>query len=326
MQSGLSSAKQSTSKVVSKVGDALGSVSKPIQEFTEKVKPHVPDMGQREFAKKVGDTVDRIELSAAKSSDLYKYGGVSSKESRESIELSLKNRPKAKGFQERSDAGSSLVPVAESRHSRIWQRFKENNPASLLFSYIRRATEHSDNVLVHFGRELISSFTARVASVFSETETASVLKIAKQKRPDFVLHDFMKLLRGYIVPEILEAFIIGDLPSLRRWCSESAFKVLEATIEPSISQGCTIKGKILDIRDLDLVAAKLIDDRPVLVISFQVQQLFSIKNLKGEVIEGSEDHPENLQYIMAFTMSDSETNPSGWSLVEVAIRDKNSTW
>lgn len=302
----------------------VGEASRPIQDIAEKVRPHIPDISQTEVAKKVGQTVDEIEQTASKASDFYKYGGFSSKKSRDNIENELKKQAKEK-LPENPNAGSSVVHVPD-KSSGIWTRFKDVNPASRLVSYIRKAADRSDNFLVHFGREIFSSFSERVSSVFSESETASVIKSIRAKRPGFQLEEFLHLLRSYIVPEILESFVTGDLPSLKRWCSESAYRVLEATLNPSQTAGHVFEGKVLDIRDLDMIAAKLIEDHPVLVVSLTAQQLFCAKDVKGEVVDGSENGPENVQYIMAFTVDDTEKNPSGWSLVEIAIRDRNSTW
>lgn len=258
------------------------------------------------------------------SADLYRYGGVSSKRSRDHIEEKLKSEQKDK-MPENPNAGSSVVHV-EDKSIGVWKRFKEANPASRMISYLKRAADKSDNFLVHFGREILSSFTDRISSVFSESETASVIKAIRAQKPGFEIEEFLKLLRSYIVPEILESFVTGDLISLRMWCSEGSFKVLEATLNPSQSVGLKFEGKVLDIRDLDMIAAKMIEERSVIVISLTAQQLMCVKDVKGEVVDGSENGAENVQYIMAFTIDSNDKNPSGWSLVEIAIRDRNSTW
>jgi import inner membrane translocase subunit TIM44 len=305
------------------VGEIIGEASRPIQDIAEKVRPHIPDIRDTEVARQVGKTVDSIEQKASKSPDFFRYGGVNSKTSRSEIESELQESVK-KRILENSEAGTSIVHAPQK--TSFWSRFREVNPASKLLSYIKRAADRSDNFLVHFGREILTSFTERVTSVFSESETASVIRAIKLKKPDFELEEFLKLLRSYIVPEILEGFVSGDLASLRKWCSEGAYRVLEATLNPSRTSGHIFKGKVLDIRDVDMIAAKMIEDRPILVMSLTAQQLFCVKDINGNVVEGSEDSPENVQYIMAFTVDDADKNPSEWSLVEIAIRDRNNTW
>lgn len=305
------------------MGEIIGEASRPIHDIAEKVRPRIPDIRRTEVARQVGKTVDSIEQEASKSPDFYRYGGVNSKISRIEIESELQESTK-KRILENPEAGTSIVHTPQK--TSFWTRFREVNPASRLLSYIKRAADNSDNFLVHFGRELLTSFTERVGSVFSESETASVIRTIKLKKPDFELEEFLKLLRTYIVPEILEGFVMGDLAALRRWCSEGAYRVVEATLNPSQTSGHTFKGKVLDIRDVDMIAAKMIEDRPILVMSLTAQQLFCVKDIKGEVVEGNENAPENVQYIMAFTVDDTDKNPAGWTLVEIAIRDRNNTW
>ena len=52
--------------------------------------------------------------------------------------------------------------------------------------------------------------------------------------------------------------------------------------------GVQFSGKVLDLRNLELVMAKVLDDRPVLVYSFNTQQISVVKDGKGVVIDGDE--------------------------------------
>jgi Tim44-like domain len=56
---------------------------------------------------------------------------------------------------------------------------------------------------------------------------------------------------------------------------------------------CTLQfdTAILDIRDVDLMAARFIGDVPVLVISSQIQYIYCVrdKNGQGDIVEGTRD-------------------------------------
>ena len=95
-----------------------------------------------------------------------------------------------------------------------------------------------------------------------------------------------------------------------------------------------------------LVMAKVLDDRPVLVFSFNTQQISVVKDSKGKVIEGDEVYGnimhtkmynltlfmqnviDNITYVMALAREEGNSNKitGGWKLVEMAIRDRNGSW
>ena len=54
-------------------------------------------------------------------------------------------------------------------------------------------------------------------------------------------------------------------------------------------QGYVLENKVLDIDSLDLVMGKMMEQGPVLVITFNSQQIMCVKDREGKVIEGSPD-------------------------------------
>lgn len=127
----------------------------------------------------------------------------------------------------------------------------------------------------------------------------------KERDPNFKIEKFTKTAREYIIPEILDAFLTADIPTLRLWCSEGTFNVLKANFEAQLKPGVVFSGKVLDLRNLEvhshfgnikqlflrvfqLVLAKVLDDRPVLVFSFNTQQISVVKDSNGKVIDGDE--------------------------------------
>ena len=47
--------------------------------------------------------------------------------------------------------------------------------------------------------------------------------------------------------------------------------------------------QVLDIDNLDLAMGKMMEQGPVLVITFNSQQILCVKDMAGKVIEGSDD-------------------------------------
>jgi len=59
-------------------------------------------------------------------------------------------------------------------------------------------------------------------------------------------------------------------------------------VKEQLSRGHRYDTKIIDLDHLDIAGAAKVDQRPVLVISFQTQQINVVRNGKGVVVEGNE--------------------------------------
>lgn len=66
----------------------------------------------------------------------------------------------------------------------------------------------------------VRSVTSTIGRLFAETETAKVTKWVKELDPSFTQEGFLRDLREYIVPELVDAYVNGDQVVLRQWCSE----------------------------------------------------------------------------------------------------------
>lgn len=143
----------------------------------------------------------------------------------------------------------------------------ENNPvvaSNLLFmlSFVsnvlkgwnnfKRKYDESNNVFVYFTREITDTIGGKVSSLFAETDTARAMRELKERDPAFNMEKFMKTAREYIIPEILDAFLTADIPTLRMWCSEGTFNVLKANFEAQLKPGVVFSGKVLDLRNLEV--------------------------------------------------------------------------
>jgi import inner membrane translocase subunit TIM44 len=70
--------------------------------------------------------------------------------------------------------------------------------------------------------------------------------------PNFDLENFLRELREYIVPDILDAFHSSDKITLRQWCSEATFNVLNEGFKSQEQQGLIPDSQILDLRRVDV--------------------------------------------------------------------------
>ena len=60
---------------------------------------------------------------------------------------------------------------------------------------------------------------------------------------------------------------------LEDWCHEAAFNQLAVPIKAALEQKLRFDARVLDITDVEIVAAKLMEQGPVLVITFSAQQI-----------------------------------------------------
>lgn len=336
--------------VAGKVGEAVDTVTQPVRELGEKIKPYVPDVMESEVVKRVSKTAAETEEKLLEDTTIYQYGGFKNKELRERSKWATFNRNKDSN--EASDttgsipnattdaatstttpnpeAGSSMVIHKESRWATTWNNFFENNRLLQRIFGLKRSYEESNNMFVYFAREISNSIADRMSSLFAETEVAQAFREIQKRDPTFSQDAFMKFASHHLIPEILDALLTADLPTLRTWCSEAMYNVLKANFQVQLRKGHRMEGRVLDMRGLELVTAKLLDETPVLVLSFHTQQVSLIKGPGGEIVEGAQDKIENVMYVMALAREEQNTITKslseGWKLVELAIRDRSGAW
>ena len=92
-----------------------------------------------------------------------------------------------------------------------------------------------------------------------------------------------------------------------------------------IKNGLVPDGQVLDIREIDLVSAKMLEDpgpaTPVFIIRCQAQEMLVYRNPKtDEVVHGVENRIEQVGYVLIMTrvaedMADETTG--GWRIAQV---------
>jgi import inner membrane translocase subunit TIM44 len=302
-----------------------------LKEIGERVKPFVPNVTESELAQRLGKKVTETEESLLEGTNVYRYGGYKDRAARERSKLrqsvsneeaSAPNEPTA-SVQEDPEAGESVVLHKTSKLTQMWEDFKENSGVLRKIHGLKQRYDESNNVFVFFMREFTGGITGRLSSLFSETETAKALKEISLRDPKFSQEQFMKEAHEYLIPEILDAILAGDLPTLRTWASEATFNLLKATFEAQLKAGQRMEGRVVDLRHIELVTAKMLDDTPVLVLTFTTQQISYVRDANGVIVEGREDAIENVNYVMALAKEEASQPQSptkGWRLLEIAIR------
>eukprot|EP00178_Gracilaria_changii_P023447 TRINITY_DN70941_c0_g1_i1.p1 TRINITY_DN70941_c0_g1~~TRINITY_DN70941_c0_g1_i1.p1 ORF type:complete len:385 (+),score=68.20 TRINITY_DN70941_c0_g1_i1:367-1521(+) len=158
---------------------------------------------------------------------------------------------------------------------------------------IQERIDESDNPLINMFRNIYDRF-------FAENEMAMVVREIRDEDPAFRISDFLERVETHFVPSILGAYLRGDRDSLKDNCTDEAFEMLNASIRERNAEGILMDTNILDVSDVELTAGKLLEDSPVLIVTFNTQQINCLRDRAGNILEGQEDDIRAVYYAWAF--------------------------
>ncbi|KAK2113898.1 Mitochondrial import inner membrane translocase subunit TIM44 [Saguinus oedipus] len=185
----------------------------------------------------------------------------------------------------------------DSRWYQQWKDFKENNVMFNLFFEMKMKSDESDNALLRASRALTEKATDLLGGLFSKTEMSEVL--TEILRVDLAL-DKDRFLKQY-------------------WCYEATYSQLAHPIQQAKALGLQFHSRILDIDNVDLAMGKMMEQVPVLIITFQAQLVILVRNPKGEVVEGDPDKVLRMLYVWALCQDQEELNPhTAWQLLDIS--------
>ena len=76
---------------------------------------------------------------------------------------------------------------------------------------------------------------------------------------------------------------------------------------------------VLDIDHLDLVMGKMMEQGPVLVITFTSQQILCVRDKSGKVVEGDPEKVMRIAYVWVLCRDQAELDPkAAWRLLELS--------
>ncbi|KAI7856078.1 hypothetical protein BDC45DRAFT_504252 [Circinella umbellata] len=304
--------------------------SKRLKEAAENINKHSEPIRKNPVVGKIGDSVKTVVKD-----DTGRYTGFVDKETRrklrEEAQKADESIPGKRRVQENPDAGASMVMHKDSKWKESWNKFKDENPFIQGVFRARKNYEDSDNIFISYTRAFTDRISETFGSIFEESDQAQAIRAFQMIDPTFNMDKFMSEVRTYIIPEVMEAYLRGDVETLKLWCSEATYNVLTAVIQAQMQQGLISDCKIQDLRDVDLVAAKILEnDIPVFVMSFRTQEIILFRNAKsGEIAYGQEDHIEQVTYACVLTKEPEDLqNPvtGGWRIIDMAKHDSRPTW
>ncbi|KAI8630601.1 TIM44 subunit of mitochondria import inner membrane translocase [Xylariaceae sp. FL1651] len=282
-------------------GEALDKATKPIRDT--------------EAFKSVKDVIDDGSSS--------RYGGWVEKEERRKAREARQQRTsfheKMEDIVEDPNAGTNVTLHKDAAWKEAWRDFRDQNKFVQGVFNMKNVYQESENPLISTAR----SITDKVAGFFAENETAMVIKKIRAMDPNFQLEPFQQELREYILPEVLDAYVKGDTETLKLWLSAAQYSVYEALTKQYLQAGMKSDGRILDIRHVDILKARMLEpgEIPVFIITCRTQEVHVYRNAKtNELAAGMEDRVQLVTYVIGITRTPEDVNnpeTRGWRLIEM---------
>ncbi|KAF1364910.1 TIM44 subunit of mitochondria import inner membrane translocase [Lizonia empirigonia] len=255
-----------------------------------------------------------------------RYGGwVEKEERRRRRELRELNELQRTGgrptgpMEEDPDAGTNVTLHKDAKYKEAWRDWKDNSKIAQGFFSMKQTYGESDNAIITTAR----SITDRITGFFAENETAMVIKRFREMDPNFQMEPFLTEMREYILPEVLDAYVKGDIEVLKQWLSAAQYSVYAALMQQYKTAGLKSDGKIVDIRGVDVLNAKLLEpgEIPVFILTARTQEVHVYRNAKsGELASGMDDKVQQVTYAIGVTRIPEEVNnpeTRGWRLIEL---------
>lgn len=207
------------------------------------------------------------------------------------------------------DEDTTTVVVKEPS---FWEKtFNQANDSSVLRGFFR-----------FFGAAGDATGGA-VDRVFGETEQAEALTMLREDYPEFSQEQLMKHVSTTLGPNVLGAYLRGDVDVLRSTCREQAYALLHASVMEREARMLRMDERILHMSEPELEGVRIVNERPTPVISFETHQLNCIRSrATNAVVEGDEDDIRSVHYLWALQLNEQSDAPEEerWQVTELAIR------
>ncbi|KAL3613857.1 hypothetical protein CASFOL_041931 [Castilleja foliolosa] len=226
----------------------------------------------------------------------------------------------------------AVLPSNQSAWSKKWDAFKDKMRGHPVFKRVsgfsepvieksqeiaddmRDRWETSDHPVVHKIQDISDT-------VLGESDTAMSFKEIRRRDPNFSLPEFVADIQEVVKP-VLKAYFKGDIEVLKKYCAKSVIERCKAEHNAFAKQGIFIDNKILHISDVEVRETKMMGDTPIIIVVFQTQQVYCIRDKLGEVTEGGQDTIHTVYYAWAMQQLDPEELGEGaphsiWKLKEM---------
>lgn len=307
--------KTDIAKKASKIGE---DISKSARGVTDSISEKTAELGKSQAFQSISNAtaVVREEMDQQ---------GINSRVYRPPVKL--RKRIEFEDLDERvfepntDDTGVELHK--DSKFYESWENFKNNNQYVNKVLTWKIKYDESENPLIRASRLLTDKVSDVMGGMFTKTELSETLTEICKIDPNFDEKKFLRACEMDIIPNILEAMVRGNLDILKDWCFESTFNIIATPISAAKKLGYWLDSKILDIENVDLAMGKVMEQGPVLIITFQAQQIMCVRDSKALVVEGDPDKVMRVNYVWVLCRDPNDLNPrSAWRLMELSANSQ----
>ncbi|KAG7161155.1 mitochondrial import inner membrane translocase subunit TIM44-like [Homarus americanus] len=272
-------------EIIQKASKLTEEATKQAQKVGQTISQKSEELSKTQTYKTISDTAKAVKEEI----DHSTFGGAGARVYKAPVSLRkrVQRDPEAEKRIIQANAEARGVTLhKDSQFANSWQNFKDNNPYVNRILVWKTKLDESDNPLVRSSMLVKDKVSELFGGVFQRTELSEALTEICKMDPSFDRERFLVECEYDMIPNVLEAMIRPDLEVLRDWCFERAYSVLATPVKQAYQLGFIFDSKVLDVDNVDLVMGKVMDEGPVLAVSFQSQQIMCLRNSKGEVVEG----------------------------------------
>ncbi|KAL7061901.1 hypothetical protein AAHC03_01204 [Spirometra sp. Aus1] len=280
----------------------------------EQLKDASRSIGDTEFVKSARESISAIEKELQSDRALV-YRAPDKPRTRKELSGNLKER-----IVEADTESSGVVLHKDSKWLSAWDDFKDNNQYVQKFFDLKTRYEESDHLLVRSFRFVTDKISDLFGGKSTSNELQTVLDEITKIDGTFTLEKFIRYCRMEVIPNVLESIIHGNLEVLKDWCYEAPFNVLSAPIKQAQEMGYKLDSRVLDVHNIDVHMGKMMDQGPVLIITFQAQQISCVRDSLGQVKEGDPEKVLRVTHVWALCRDQNEMNPwTAWRVLDIAM-------
>lgn len=152
-----------------------------------------------------------------------------------------------------------------------------------------------------------------IESAYQGTPLESGLVQVKMADPSFDAAEFLGG-ASKAFEMIVAAYAKNDLDTLKPLLSADVYSQFAATVQDRESRGETMETELVTTRAPKLESIEMQDDRAVVGVRFQSEQVNVIKDQSGTIIDGDGDHVESVTDVWTFARDTSNSDPN-WLLI-----------
>ncbi|XP_078488635.1 mitochondrial import inner membrane translocase subunit TIM44 [Ciona intestinalis] len=214
---------------------------------------------------------------------------------------------------------TNIVMHKDTMWNQQWESFKSSKVGESI-SEMKMRFDESDNVLIRGSRFITDKVSGVAGSLFGGTDISKVMTEIARIDPEFSAQGFLDFCRFEIIPNLLEAISQGNEKIVKDWCSEAPYNQLMFPVKQAQQIGCRYQLTTVDLDHVDIAGATKVDQGPVLVISFQTQQIMVVRNKKGDIVEGDSDQIMKVFHVWALCRDVEEMDRrAAWKIIDQSM-------